>query len=50
MFTTNLKNVAIVHIKKIAYRIYFPCMSKHVAKLIKTFDPNDKTGSINCND
>ena len=34
--TTNLKDVAIVHIKKSPYRIYFPCMSKHEAKkLIK---------------
>ena len=34
--TTNLKNAAIVHIKKSPYRIYFPCMSKHEAKkLIK---------------
>ena len=49
--STDFKNIAAVHIKKSAYRIYFPCMSKHEAKkLIKKFDPIDKTGSINCND
>ena len=45
------KNIAIVHIKKIAYRIYFVCMSKHEAKKsVKKHYPIDKTGSINCND
>ena len=29
---TDFKNIAIVHIKKIAYRIYFQHMSKHKAK------------------
>ena len=28
----NLKNIAIVHVKKSVYRIYFPYMSKHEAK------------------
>ena len=47
----DFKNIAIVHIKKNAYRIYFLCMSKRKAKkLIKKFDLIDKTGSINCND
>ena len=47
----DLKNIAIVHIKKKTYRIYFLCMTKHkVKKLIKKFDLIDKTGSINCND
>ena len=47
----DFKNIAIVHIKKNAYRIYFLCMNKHKAKkLIKKFDLIDKTGSINCND
>ena len=48
--STDFKNIAIVHIKS-AYRIYFSYMNKHKAKkLIKKFDPVDKTGSINCND
>ena len=49
--STHFTNVAIVHIKKSTYRIYFQHMNKHKAKkLIKKFDPIDKTGSINCND
>ena len=30
--STDFKNIAIVHIKKSAYRIYFQHMSKHEAK------------------
>ena len=49
--STDFKNIAIAHIKKSAYRIYFQHMSKHEAKkLIKKFHPIDKTGSMNCND
>ena len=49
--STDFKNIAIVHIKNNACRTYFQHMSKHEAKkLIKKFDPIDKTGSINCND
>ena len=49
--STDFKNIAIVHIKKSEYRIYFQHMSKHEAKkLIKKFNLIDKTGSINCND
>ena len=49
--STDFKNIANVRIKKNAYRIYFPYMNKHEAKkIIKKFDPIDKTGSINCND
>ena len=49
--STDFKNIAIVHIKKNTYRIYFQHMSKHEAKkLIKKFDLIDKTGSINYND
>ena len=49
--STDFKNIAIVHIKKNTYRIYFKHMSKHEAKkLIKKFDLIDKTGSINYND
>ena len=48
---TNLKNVAIIHILKSTYRIYFPYINKHEAKkLIKNSDLIDKTGSINFND
>ena len=48
--STDFKNIAIVHTKKSAYRIYFQHMSKHEArKLRKKFDLIDKTGSINCN-
>ena len=48
--STYFKNIAIVRIKKSAYRIYFQHLSKHEAKkIIKMFDPIEKTGSINCN-
>ena len=48
--STDFKNIALVHTKKSAYRIYFQHMSKHEArKLRKKFDLIDKTGSINCN-
>ena len=30
--STDFKNIAIVHVKKIVYRIYFLCLSKHEAK------------------
>ena len=44
----NFKNIAIVHIKNNAYRIYFQHINKHEAKkLIKKFDLIDKTGSNN---
>ena len=49
--STDFKNIAVVRIKKNTCRIYFPYMNKHeTKKLIKKFDPIDKTGSINCND
>ena len=49
--STDFKNIAIVHIKKNTYTIYFQHMSKHEAKkLIKMFNLIDKTGSINYND
>ena len=50
--STDFKNIAIAHIKKSAYRIYFQYMNKHKAKkLMKKFDLIDKMGSImNCND
>ena len=43
-----LKILLLFILKKSAYGIYFPCMSKHEAKkLRKKFDPIDETGSIN---
>ena len=50
--STEFKNIAIVHIKKSACRIYFPYMNKHKAKkLMINFDLIDKMGIImNCND
>ena len=47
----DFKNIAIFHIKKSAYRIYFQHMSKHEAKKIMTnFYLTGKTGNIYCND
>ena len=49
--STDFKNIAIVHIKKSAYRIYFQNMSKHQAKKIRSnFDLVDKMGNNYCND
>ena len=50
--STDFKNIAIVHIKKIAHGIYFPYMNKHkTKKLMTNFGLIDKMGSImNCND
>ena len=49
--STDFKNIAIVHIKKTAYRIYFQHMSKHKAKkIINKFDLIGKTKNIYCND
>ena len=50
--STDSKNIAIVHIKKNACRIYFLYMNKHKAKrLMINFDLIDKIGSImNYND
>ena len=49
--STDFKNIAIVHIKKTAYRIYFQHMSKHEAKkIMNKFDLIDKSGNIYCND
>ena len=48
----NFKNIAVVHIKKSAYRIYFLGMSKHEAKkLMINSNLIDKRGSfMNGND
>ena len=49
--STDFKNIAIVRIKKTAYRIYFQHVSKHKAKtIISKFDLIGKTGNIYCND
>ena len=49
--STDFKNIAIVHIKKSAYRIYFQHMSKHEAKkIMNKFDLIGKTRNIYCND
>ena len=43
--STDFKNIAIVHVKKSTYRIYFQHMSKHEAKKIMTkFDLIGKMG------
>ena len=45
--SNNFKNIAIVHVKKSAYRIYFLDMSKHEAKkLMKNSNLNDKKGFL----
>ena len=38
--SVNIKNIAIVHIKNNAYRIYFLFMSKHKEKNIDQFQSN----------
>ena len=49
--STDFKNIAIVHIKKSTYRIYFQHMNKHKAKkLMNKFDLIGKMGNIYCND
>ena len=48
--STDFKDIAIVHIKKSAYRIYFQHMSKHKAKkIMNKFDLVGKMGNIYCN-
>ena len=47
----NYYNIAIVHIKKSAYRIYFQHMNKQKAKKIMSkFDLVGKMRNIYCND
>ena len=50
--STDFKNIAIVHVRKNVYRVYFPYMDKHKStKLMNKFNLIDKTESIiNCND
>ena len=45
--STDFKNIAIVHIKKTAYRICFQHMTKHKAK--KTMNKFDLIGKMNNN-
>ena len=51
--STDLKNIAIIHVKKSTYRIYFRDISKHKAKKKKKkmnkFNLVGKTGNIYCN-
>ena len=47
----DFKDIAIVHIKNNAYRIYFQHMSKHEAiKIMNKFDLIGKSGNVYCND
>ena len=49
--STDFKNIAIVRIKKSAFRVYFKDVSKHKAKkLMNKFNLIGKTGDIYCND
>ena len=46
----NLKNIAIAHIKKNAYIIYFQHINKHKAKkTMNKFDLTGKIGNSYCN-
>ena len=48
---TDFENIAIVHIKKTEYRIYFRHMSKYKAKkIMNKFDLVGSMGNIYCND
>ena len=49
--STDFKNIAIVHVKKTVYRVYFKDISKSKAKkLMDKFNPVGKTDDIYCND
>ena len=49
--STDFKNIAIFHVKKSRYRIYFKDISKHKAKkLVNKFDLIGKTVDVFCND
>ena len=46
----DFKNIAIIHVKNNAYRVYFKDISKHKAKkLMNKFNLVGKTGDIYCN-
>ena len=47
--SADFKYIAIVHVKKSAYRVYFKDISKHKAKkIMKKFNLIGKTGDIYC--
>ena len=49
--STDLKDIAIIYVKKIACRVYFKDISKNKAKkLMNKFNLVGKTGDIYCND
>ena len=49
--STGFKNIAIIYVKKTAYRVYFKDISKNKAKkLINKFNIVGKMGDIYCND
>ena len=49
--STDFKNIAIVHVKKTAYRVHFKDISKNKAKkLMSKFHLVGKTGDIYCSD
>ena len=49
--STDFKNIAIIDVKKTAYRVYFKDTSKHkVKKLVNKFNLVGKAGDIYCND
>ena len=46
----DFKDIAIIYVKKTAYRVYFKDVTKHKANtLINKFNLVDKTGDIYCN-
>ena len=48
---TDFKNIAIAHVKKTVYRVYFKDISKNkTKKLMNKFNLIGKTGDIYCND
>ena len=47
--STDFKNIAMAHIKKSAYRIYFQCMSEQ-KNIMNKFDLVGKMGNVYCND
>ena len=49
--STDFKNIAIIHVKRTAYRVCFKDISKNKAKkLMNKFNLVGKTGGIYCND
>ena len=49
--STDFKNIAIIYVKKAAYRVYFKDISKHKAKnLMNNLNLVGKMGYIYCND